>query len=113
MNALYFERFGGPEALHFGAVPDPQATPGTAVVKTAAIGLNFADIYRRRGNYHLTGTAPFVAGYEAAGRVTDAGTNPPAWVRVPIAARFSLRDGAAAHAFLESRAAIGKVVLVP
>ena len=28
-----------------------------------------------------------------------------------IAARFALRDGATAHAYLESRAALGKVLL--
>ena len=34
-------------------------------------------------------------------------------VRPRVAARFSLSDGRAAHAFLESRQAIGKVLLVP
>ena len=34
-------------------------------------------------------------------------------LRVPIAARFALADGARAHAFLESRSAIGKVLLIP
>lgn len=34
-----------------------------------AIGLNFADIYRRRGDYVLTGVAPHIAGYEGAGDV--------------------------------------------
>lgn len=37
-----------------------------------AIGLNFADVYRRRGNYHLKGNLPFIAGYEGAGIVIDA-----------------------------------------
>lgn len=34
-------------------------------------------------------------------------------LKVPIAARFALSDGAKAHAFLESRAATGKVLLIP
>jgi NADPH2:quinone reductase len=34
-----------------------------------AIGLNFADIYRRRGDYHLAGTPPWICGYEGAGVV--------------------------------------------
>jgi NADPH:quinone reductase len=29
-----------------------------------AIGLNYADVYRRKGNYHLKGVLLFIAGYE-------------------------------------------------
>jgi NADPH2:quinone reductase len=53
MKALCFERFGGPEVLAIREVPDPVPRPGHAVVRMQAIGLNFADVYRRRGNYHL------------------------------------------------------------
>jgi NADPH:quinone reductase len=40
------------------------------------------------------------------------------WVRsgrlnVSIAARYPLAEGAAAHEFLESRGALGKVLLIP
>jgi NADPH2:quinone reductase len=35
--------------------------------------LNFADIYRRKGNYHLAGTPPFILGYEGAGVVEKIG----------------------------------------
>ncbi|HXT01097.1 MAG TPA: zinc-binding dehydrogenase [Elusimicrobiota bacterium] len=34
-------------------------------------------------------------------------------LRVRVAARFALSEGAAAHAFLESRRSIGKVLLLP
>src|SRR4029453_7107318 len=34
-------------------------------------------------------------------------------LRVRVAARFSLGEGAAAHRFLESRQSIGKVLLIP
>lgn len=69
MRALCFDRFGGPEVLALREVPDPAPRPGHAVVRMAAIGLNFADVYRRRGNYHLAGEPPFIAGYEGAGVV--------------------------------------------
>jgi len=49
--------------------PDPILGPGEVLVRTRAIGLNFADIYRRKGNYHLAGNPPWIAGYEAAGEV--------------------------------------------
>jgi NADPH2:quinone reductase len=75
MKALYFDRFGGPQVLEYRDLPDPVRPPGYALVRTRAIGLNFADIYRRRGNYHLAGQPPFIAGYEAAGEVLEVDSN--------------------------------------
>jgi NADPH:quinone reductase len=69
MKALSFDQFGGPEVLVYRELPDPAPAPGHAIVRTVAIGLNFADVYRRRGDYHLAGAPPYVAGYEAAGIV--------------------------------------------
>ena len=69
MHALTFSRFGGPDVLEWTALPDPQPAPGIAVVCTRAIGLNFADIYRRQGRYHLAGAPPWIAGYEASGEI--------------------------------------------
>ncbi|TDR81542.1 quinone oxidoreductase family protein [Paludibacterium purpuratum] len=69
MKALTFSTFGEPDVLEYIEIPDPRPTPGCAIVRTEAIGLNFADIYRRRGNYHLQGQPPFIAGYEAAGTI--------------------------------------------
>ena len=69
MKALVFERFGGPEVLELKEIADPAPAPGEALIRTRAIGLNFADIYRRKGNYHLKGAPPWIAGYEAAGEV--------------------------------------------
>ena len=40
-----------------------------------AIGLNFADVYRRKGNYHLEGQPPYVLGYEGAGIVEQLGSD--------------------------------------
>ncbi|MEO5595545.1 MAG: quinone oxidoreductase [Lysobacteraceae bacterium] len=71
MHALTFSRFGGPDALQWSDLPDPVAAPGIAVLRTRAIGLNFADIYRRQGRYHLQGSPPWIAGYEAAGEIVD------------------------------------------
>ncbi|UHQ18588.1 quinone oxidoreductase [Lysobacter sp. KIS68-7] len=69
MHALTFSRFGGPEVLEWTALPDPQPAPGIAVVRSRAIGLNFADVYRRQGRYHLAGSPPWIAGYEGAGEI--------------------------------------------
>jgi NADPH2:quinone reductase len=72
MKALVFDRFGGPEVLHIADLPDPVPTAGQALVRARAIGLNFADCYRRQGRYHLAGDPPWIAGYEAAGEVVSA-----------------------------------------
>jgi NADPH2:quinone reductase len=69
MKALVFDSFGGPEVLSYRDVSDPEPLEGHAIVKTAAIGLNFADVMRRGGVYPPAGTPPYIAGYEAAGTV--------------------------------------------
>jgi len=77
MRALTFSRFGGPEVLEIREMPDPAPRPGHAVIRLEAIGLNFADVYRRRGNYHLAGDPPWIAGYEGAGVVDSAPEGAP------------------------------------
>lgn len=76
MKALTFSTFGGPEVLEYIDIPTPVLQPGELLVEMKAIGLNFADVYRRKGNYHLKGTPPFIAGYEGAGVVINANNNP-------------------------------------
>ncbi|HEY1547513.1 MAG TPA: quinone oxidoreductase [Kofleriaceae bacterium] len=79
MRALTFSRFGDPSVLEVRTVPAPVAAPGVAVVRTHAIGLNFADVYRRQGRYHLVGEPPWIAGYEAAGEIAMLDPNDGAW----------------------------------
>lgn len=73
MKALVFNTFGGPEVLEYGEVIDPVIGPDEILVRMKAIGLNFADIYRRKGNYHLAGEPPYILGYEGAGIVEKVG----------------------------------------
>lgn len=72
MHALLFETFGGPDVLHWRTRPDPVPAPGQALVRMKSVGLNFADVYRRNGNYHLSGAAPWILGYEGAGVIEQA-----------------------------------------
>ncbi len=72
MHALVFHEFGSADVLRYEQVPDPVPGPGQALVRMRAAGLNFADIYRRKGNYHLAGTPPWILGYEGAGEVVSA-----------------------------------------
>lgn len=75
MKALVFDTFGGPEVLHYREIADPVIKEDEILVKTQAVGLNFADVYRRKGNYHLAGRPPYILGYEGAGVVEKIGRN--------------------------------------
>jgi NADPH2:quinone reductase len=71
MKAVYVEKFGGPENLINGDIPQPQPGPGQALVKIAATGVNFIDVYFRIGLYPAT--PPVVLGSEGAGTVEAVG----------------------------------------
>ncbi len=43
------------------------------LVKMAYIGLNFADIYRRKGTYHIEKSTPYIDGYEGLGMIIAVG----------------------------------------
>ncbi|AGO07961.1 MULTISPECIES: alcohol dehydrogenase catalytic domain-containing protein [Lactiplantibacillus] len=73
MKALFFNDFGDASVLQYGEVADPIVTANTVLVKTTYIGLNFADIYRRRGTYHLEKHQPYIDGYEGVGTVVAVG----------------------------------------
>ncbi len=108
MRALTFSEFGPPSVLSFTDLADPKPGPAEVLIQTKAIGLNFADVYRRQGNYHLTGSAPFIAGYEAAGVVVEA----PIDSVYPVGARVAFADVARANAELVV-APIERVVALP
>lgn len=79
MKALIFETFGGPEVLQYKEIDDPVIKENEILVRMKAIGLNFADIYRRKGNYHLAGNPPYILGYEGAGVVEQVGLGVTEW----------------------------------
>jgi NADPH:quinone reductase-like Zn-dependent oxidoreductase len=49
MRAVVFDEFGGPEVLHLGEVPEPEAGPGQVRVRVEAVGLNTFDGKVRSG----------------------------------------------------------------
>ncbi|KRL04420.1 zinc-binding dehydrogenase [Liquorilactobacillus oeni] len=73
MKALYFNSFGDNSVLQYGNLPDPVLKANEVLVKTEYIGLNFADIYRRRGNYHIKPNEPYINGYEGLGTIVESG----------------------------------------
>jgi len=71
MKAIQVKQPGGPEALELADLPIPEPKPNEAVVKLAASGVNFIDVYQREGRYKVP--LPFVAGQEGAGTITKIG----------------------------------------
>jgi NADPH:quinone reductase len=72
MKAIQVKQPGGPEAMELVDLPVPQPKPNEAVVKLAASGVNFIDVYNREGRYKAP--LPFVLGQEGAGTVTAVGS---------------------------------------
>jgi NADPH2:quinone reductase len=72
MKAIQVQKTGGPEALKLVDLPIPVAKPNECVVQIKASGVNFVDVYFREGRYPAT--VPFVAGQEAAGVVSEVGS---------------------------------------
>jgi NADPH:quinone reductase len=71
MKAVQVKQPGGPEVLELEDIAVPQPKPNEAVVKIAAAGVNFIDVYNRTGHYKVP--LPFVPGQEGAGTVTAVG----------------------------------------
>lgn len=76
MKALTFSSFGDPGVLQYQEIATPVLKTGDILVEMKAIGLNFSDTERRKGNYHLLGKPPYIAGYEGAGIVADNNGHP-------------------------------------
>ena len=74
MRAIHVTEHGGPEVLELVEVEAPEPGPGEVAVDVEAVGVNFADIKRRRGSSSRAHDLPFVPGIEAAGTVSAVGS---------------------------------------
>ena len=76
MRAVRVHELGGPDVLRYEDVPAPQPKAGEVLVRIAAAGVNYLDIYYRSG-FHWGGhhgrALPYIPGAEAAGTVVDLG----------------------------------------
>jgi len=75
MKAAYIEKFGGPEVLQYGDLPDPVAAPGEVVVDVDAATVNAADWKFRAGEYarHSNVKFPQIPGRDFSGVVSAVG----------------------------------------
>jgi NADPH:quinone reductase len=74
VKAILCQRFGTPDDLVLGDVPDPIAGPGEVVAKVVACGLNFFDTLIIAGKYQTKPPFPFSPGGEFAGVVESVGS---------------------------------------
>ena len=71
MIAIQIKQTGGPEVLKLADLPIPEPGPGQVLIRVEAIGVNFIEIYFRKGVYKAA--LPLVPGSEAAGTVEELG----------------------------------------
>ena len=72
MKAIQIRATGGPEVLELAALPIPVPGPGQVLMRIEAIGVNFIEIYFRKGTYKAA--LPMIPGSEAAGTVEELGS---------------------------------------
>ncbi|HET9019882.1 MAG TPA: alcohol dehydrogenase catalytic domain-containing protein, partial [Acetobacteraceae bacterium] len=70
-KAIRIHTHGGPEVMRWEDGPTPEPGPGEVLVRHAAVGLNYIDVYFRTGLYKTQ--LPAVLGMEASGTVTGLG----------------------------------------
>jgi NADPH:quinone reductase len=73
MKAIQIKQTGGPEVMELVDLPVPQPKANEVLVKIAATGVNFIDVYNREGRYKAA--LPLVLGQEAAGEVSAIGSD--------------------------------------
>ncbi len=76
MKAVRVHELGGPEVLSCEEISDPLPQSGEALIRIAAAGVNYLDIYYRSGFHwggHHRRILPYIPGAEAAGTVIAVG----------------------------------------
>ncbi len=71
MKAIQIYATGGPEVLKLAELPIPQPGPGQVLIRVEATGVNFIEVYFRKGVYKAS--LPLTPGSEAAGTVEELG----------------------------------------
>src|SRR5271166_1867465 len=107
MKAVFVEQTGGPENLKYADLPKPAPGPGQALVKIAAAGVNFIDIYFRTGLYKAE--TPILLGNEGAGTVEAIGPNVTDVAVGDRVAYAMARGSYAEHAVVQA----GQLVKIP
>jgi len=73
MKAAFIERYGGPDLLKYGDLPDPDAGSGEVVIDVHAASVNAADWKVRAGQY-AQATFPLILGRDFSGVISTVGS---------------------------------------
>ena len=79
MYAITIREPGGPEALEWTEVPDPEPSAGEVLLDVSASAVNRADLLQRQGNYPPPPGASEVPGLECSGTITALGADVTDW----------------------------------
>ena len=71
-NGIVVQGHGGVDQLRYESISAPGPGPGEVRIRHTAIGVNYIDVYVRKGQYKMI-TPPAPLGMEAAGVVIDVG----------------------------------------
>ncbi|SCG51203.1 NAD(P)H-quinone oxidoreductase [Micromonospora inositola] len=80
MRAITIPEPGGPEALVWAEVPDPEPGPGEVIVDVRASAVNRADLLQRQGHYPPPPGAPAYPGLECSGVIGAIGPEVTGWM---------------------------------
>jgi NADPH:quinone reductase len=98
MQAIQIQETGGPEVLHLVDLPIPQPGPGQVLLRVEATGVNFVEIYFRKGVYKSA--LPFTPGSEAAGTVEELGPGVTGFAAGDLVASASVLGSYAEYALV-------------
>ena len=79
MHAVVISAPGGPEALAWSEVADPEPQPGELLIDVVATAVNRADLMQRQGFYPPPPGASDILGLECSGRVAAVGDGVTNW----------------------------------
>jgi NADPH:quinone reductase len=75
MRAVGVTEFGGPDALHFVELPDPEVGPGEVRIRVRAAAVNPTDTGLRSGRRPTDLPPPYVPGMDVAGVLEEIGAD--------------------------------------
>ena len=79
MKAAVIEKQGGIENIVYRDFPDPVIGPDDILVRVRACGLNYFDLFVRKGMPGLPVPMPWISGADVAGEVAAFGANVKGW----------------------------------
>ena len=107
-KAIRIHAPGGPEVMRWEDVPTPEPGPGEVLVKHAAVGLNYIDVYFRTGLYKTP--MPATPGMEASGTVAALG---PDVTEFAVGDRVAYGTGAVGSYATERAVPVERLVKLP